>query len=354
MHKRHLINTLLPLNHITNPLLINLTLLLNNHPMLLLLLNIHHHHKEDHIQILLVLLSLGKYQQLLLVLLDLPVFLNSTIELDHHTQQATHHKASQDNREGQPGYPPQGQPGQPGYPPQSPNDPSRVSPAAIIGGVAAAGAVVGGGVLLHHHMAGQHQQPVPGNLVPPSGQYPGQPYPGQPGPGYPGQGYPGQQPGYPGAYPPPQPGYPPVGGAYPPPQPGAYPGAAGAYGARPGYTPYPQPTGGMALPVMSQPWVRPAYQYPSAYVPGSAFLMPIGLPPHLVNKMMFASQVFRMEDRNWSGSLNKKEWKRALKHLGYAVPKGYAKRLFYLVDTNHSGSLSEREFCEWYCTVNPY
>jgi len=70
--------------------------------------------------------------------------------------------------------------------------------------------------------------------------------------------------------------------------------------------------------------------------------------------MYQASAAFRMFDTNWSGSLSKKEWKRALRHLGYYMPSGYAKALFYSVDTNRSGHISEREFCEWWIHTNPY
>jgi hypothetical protein len=99
---------------------------------------------------------------------------------------------------------------------------------------------------------------------------------------------------------------------------------------------------------------RPVYQYPVAYMPGQAFVMPIGISPHLAAKMMQASAAFRMFDTNWSGSLSKKEWKRALRYLGYHVPKGYARAMFYSVDRNMSGHISEREFCEWWIHTHPY
>jgi len=61
-----------------------------------------------------------------------------------------------------------------------------------------------------------------------------------------------------------------------------------------------------------------------------------------------------MFDRDCSGFLDKREWKRALRHLGYRFQPGQAKWLFYAVDTDRSGRISEREFCEWWIWTNPY
>jgi len=55
-----------------------------------------------------------------------------------------------------------------------------------------------------------------------------------------------------------------------------------------------------------------------------------------------------MYDRDYSGNLSKKEWKKAMKHLGYPFSKGQAKQMFWLVDKDHSGTISEREFCEFW------
>jgi len=64
--------------------------------------------------------------------------------------------------------------------------------------------------------------------------------------------------------------------------------------------------------------------------------------------MMQASAVFRTYDTNRSGSLSKKEWKRAMAHLGYHMHKHERKRLFCMIDTDRSGYISEREFCEYW------
>jgi len=68
--------------------------------------------------------------------------------------------------------------------------------------------------------------------------------------------------------------------------------------------------------------------------------------------MMQASMIFRQADRDFSGFLSKKEWKRAMRGLGIAFNKHEAKRLFYMVDTDRSGRISEREFCEFWVFKN--
>jgi len=190
-------------------------------------------------------------------------------------------------------------------------------------------------------------------------------------------------PGYPG-YSAPGYGPPPIGGnAYPPrPGYGAPPQYAPAYGA-PAYAPqpvyaappvyaaapaYPQRPGygapvygapvatGYTIPVPTQPvaYMPGIYQYTVGYAPGTPFVLPVNLPPHLAAKMYQASAAFRMFDTNWSGSLDKREWKRCLRHLGFYLPKSQSKHWFRMVDRDCSGRISEREFCEWWLQVNPY
>lgn len=43
---------------------------------------------------------------------------------------------------------------------------------------------------------------------------------------------------------------------------------------------------------------------------GFANVITVGMPPHLVAKMMQASAAFRMFDRDCSGYLDKREWKK--------------------------------------------
>jgi Ca2+-binding EF-hand superfamily protein len=90
------------------------------------------------------------------------------------------------------------------------------------------------------------------------------------------------------------------------------------------------------------------YQYSSSYSPYAAFTIPIGLPPHLAQKMMQASAAFRYFDKDRSGNLDKKEFKKAMRHLGYPFSKGQCKQIFWMIDRDHSGFISEREFCEFW------
>jgi len=209
-----------------------------------------------------------------------------------------------------------------------------------------AGAAVGGAA--GYAAGSNHTQPVPVNPMstnyaaqaPMSPTYGAMPAPSGPTtPTYPGM------PGYPS-----QAGY-------------TTPSSAG-YGAYPGSctvmypTTYPVYQGSAypSFPLSMFPiqWTRPAYSYPVGYSPCAAFVMPVGLPSHLEVKMMQASAAFRMFDTNCSGSLSKKEWKRALHYLGFPVPKHHSKQIFHSIDVNRSGGISEREFCEWWISAFPY
>jgi Ca2+-binding EF-hand superfamily protein len=74
--------------------------------------------------------------------------------------------------------------------------------------------------------------------------------------------------------------------------------------------------------------------------------MPAGVSPQVGSLMQQGSQIFRSVDTNFSGQLNKREFKRAMQGLGIAFGKHEAKELFYRVDTNRSGHIDEREFVE--------
>eukprot|EP00026_Physarum_polycephalum_P015943 Phypoly_transcript_16749.p1 GENE.Phypoly_transcript_16749~~Phypoly_transcript_16749.p1 ORF type:complete len:183 (+),score=27.40 Phypoly_transcript_16749:193-741(+) len=171
-------------------------------------------------------------------------------------------------------------------------------------------------------------------------------------PGYPPAGYP------PASYPPPAMGYPPTTG-YPPPAMGYPPaGVAPVMGvapvavapAYPAVAAIPPPPAGFVIPQ----YTPGLYTYQQPYVRTQPFIVPYGIPPHLAAKMMQASAAFRMFDTNWSGTLDKKEWKRCLRYLGYHIPKSYGKHLFYMVDRDRSGRVNEREFCEWWLATHPY
>jgi len=257
---------------------------------------------------------------------------------------------------GMPGqFPPQQQPGMPGQPyGQQPGQP---------------------------YPQQQQQQGMPGQFPPQQQGMPGQPYPqqpygqqpGMPGQfppqqGIPGQPYPqqpyGQQQGMPGQYgaqPPygqPQPyGQQPYGqqqpgqygGAQPPygqPQPyGQQPGMPGQFpgGPRPGFPP---------AWIPGQPFVRPQLQWGGNYDPRQPIGIPSGLDPSLHHKVDKASRAFRHYDKDYTGALDKHEFKKAVHHLGHGFDDDHVGQLFHHLD-NYTGRVGEREFVEWYiCTHN--
>jgi len=97
---------------------------------------------------------------------------------------------------------------------------------------------------------------------------------------------------------------------------------------------------------------RQNYQYSTGYNRQQAFMLPIGMNQQLAAKMMQASQAFRQFDTNYSGSLNKKEFKRAMWSMGYYLQKPDRKRLFRMIDRDNSGQISEREFCEYWASTH--
>lgn len=93
-------------------------------------------------------------------------------------------------------------------------------------------------------------------------------------------------------------------------------------------------------------YARPTYNYNQEYVRTAVFVVPAGVDPMTAQKMMKASQVFRIYDKDCSGTLSYKEWKKAMKALGYKLPKGQKEQLFYMIDKDRSGYIDEREFCK--------
>eukprot|EP01117_Protostelium_nocturnum_P016769 TRINITY_DN670_c0_g1_i2.p1 TRINITY_DN670_c0_g1~~TRINITY_DN670_c0_g1_i2.p1 ORF type:complete len:221 (-),score=77.16 TRINITY_DN670_c0_g1_i2:265-927(-) len=139
----------------------------------------------------------------------------------------------------------------------------------------------------------------------------------------------------------------------------AYGQPAPGYGVPPSpavYTPAPGygVPGGAAVTTTTtyasipQSYTRVSYSYQSPYSRQYPFVIPYGIAPHIAQRMMQASQIFRNFDSNYNGALSKKEWKRAMYALGYYMHKHDAKRLFFMIDRDHSGQISEREFCEYW------
>jgi len=164
-------------------------------------------------------------------------------------------------------------------------------------------------------------------------------YPGYGAPGYPAQqGYQTttvQQTGYPGG------------------APGFYPGQQGfqqttvvqpGYPAQQGF----QQTTTRTFVQVPQTYTRVTYQYSDHYSRHMPFMVPYGVDPQTAMLMQQASAIFRQFDHNHSGSLDFKEWKRAMKALNYYMSKHDKHRLFQLVDRDYSGRISEREFVEYW------
>jgi len=97
-----------------------------------------------------------------------------------------------------------------------------------------------------------------------------------------------------------------------------------------------------------QSYMPPQFTYTTVYSPTIPFVLPIGIDQRVANRMLQASAIFRQYDKNRSGTLSYKEWKKAMKHLGYQMSKPDKMRLFMMIDSDGSGSISEREFCEFW------
>jgi len=81
-------------------------------------------------------------------------------------------------------------------------------------------------------------------------------------------------------------------------------------------------------------------------------MVPLGVDQFVAQKFFTASAIFRQFDKDWSGSLSFKEWKKAMKALGYYMNKWDKQTLFWLIDKDKSGHISEREFCEYWAATH--
>jgi hypothetical protein len=106
------------------------------------------------------------------------------------------------------------------------------------------------------------------------------------------------------------------------------------------------------FPSLPNMWNRHSYNYQGQYNRQMPFMPPMGVAPQVANLFGQASQVFRNVDANWSGALDKREWKNAMRMLGITFNPHEAKQLFYMADTDRSGRISEREFCEFWVWLN--
>jgi len=96
------------------------------------------------------------------------------------------------------------------------------------------------------------------------------------------------------------------------------------------------------------------YNYVGIYDRYSPFVVPYGVPSHIAQRMIEASNIFRTFDINYSGLLDKHEFFRAMWSLGYYMTEHQAKNLFYMIDRDGSGRINEREFCEYWISTHPW
>jgi len=93
------------------------------------------------------------------------------------------------------------------------------------------------------------------------------------------------------------------------------------------------------------------YQYQD---PRQPFQLPAGISSTFAPQFQQASNVFRMFDRNSSGRISKREFKLAMRQLGYHVDRHQLSSLFRMIDVNNSGSIDEREFVEFFVYTQHY
>eukprot|EP00029_Vermamoeba_vermiformis_P014376 TRINITY_DN9495_c0_g1_i1.p2 TRINITY_DN9495_c0_g1~~TRINITY_DN9495_c0_g1_i1.p2 ORF type:complete len:144 (+),score=29.57 TRINITY_DN9495_c0_g1_i1:25-432(+) len=125
---------------------------------------------------------------------------------------------------------------------------------------------------------------------------------------------------------------------------GGYPQQPMGYGGYPGTT---TTTTYVSIP-QSYVYNPSMYYYEVPYDPYMPFIPPMGVPPHIAQRMMNASAIFRRFDMNRSGMMEYNEWMMAMSALGYMMNPMDAPRLFSMIDRDRSGRISEREFVEYW------
>jgi len=97
---------------------------------------------------------------------------------------------------------------------------------------------------------------------------------------------------------------------------------------------------------------RVQYDYPGQYNYQDQFMHPRGIPDQHKSYFDESSVAFRKYDTNHSGKINRREFRRALRYMGYKRGRRQVKGLFAVADINHNGKLDEREFCEFWVYLN--
>jgi len=111
--------------------------------------------------------------------------------------------------------------------------------------------------------------------------------------------------------------------------------------------------GGFSSFTMPTVWSRTSFNYNNMpYDRRMPFMAPFGVSPAIAQLFMYASQIFRQFDMNFSGSLDPMEFRQAIWALGWQLPEFEVQRLWFVADSDRSGRISEREFCEFWVYIN--
>jgi len=97
-----------------------------------------------------------------------------------------------------------------------------------------------------------------------------------------------------------------------------------------------------------QTYARVSYNWGSPYNRHSSFAVPYGVDPMTAEKMMYASEIFRMFDTDFNSVLTFDEFVHVMNYLGYMMSSHEAVRLFRMIDLDGSGAIDEREFVSYW------
>jgi hypothetical protein len=97
-----------------------------------------------------------------------------------------------------------------------------------------------------------------------------------------------------------------------------------------------------------QMYNRVNYQWQGYYDRRQPFMVPMGVDPMTAERMMYASEVFRMFDRDCNGVLTYDEFMIVMNYLNYFINPQESMRTFQMIDTNMSGTLDERELAAFF------
>jgi len=97
-----------------------------------------------------------------------------------------------------------------------------------------------------------------------------------------------------------------------------------------------------------QQYNRVQYQWNGMYDRRVPFMVPYGVDQYTADRMIYASEVFRMFDRDFNGVLTFDEFVMIMNYLGYSMHPNETLRTFQMIDADGSGALDEREFVSFF------